>query len=212
MQTAFPSIPRPKKCRGTRRLHGFTRVEAVVVVVMVAMIGCLLLSSSSKAKMRSNRIFCAANLKQFGTGLRLFSNNQSPEHGRFAGKGGPALAWTNSAFSIPSEFADAKGWICPSDSARVNFLKTNAPAGLSTNLNGFVGPANLENLLGYFYGVLSDETSPATLLGGDRNLTAGQARSPDGPDVSPMWSYGGKGPVSLGGGLSSPLEPNCGWN
>jgi len=86
--------------------------------------------------------------------------------------------------------------------------------------NGFANPAFQENCLSYFYGMSARETGPDTLLAGDRNITANQARHPNGPDVAPMWSFAGVGPS--GGALGVPLgsiglwksnaPPNCGWN
>jgi hypothetical protein len=96
----------------------------------------------------------------------------------------------------------------------------NGPTDFSDSTNGFANPVFQENCLSYFYGMSAKETEPNTLLAGDRNITANQARRPNGPDVAPMWSFAGKGPS--GGALGIPLgsigpwergaAPNCGWN
>ena len=67
-----------------KRLHrnsskGFTLVELLVVIGIIALLISILLPSLSRAREIANRAKCAANLKQVGEMMQLYANEQNPQ-------------------------------------------------------------------------------------------------------------------------------------
>src|SRR5687767_3680238 len=71
-----------------RGKSGFTLVELLVVIGIIALLISILLPALNAAKERANRVKCASNLKQIGMGLLLYSNDNKNVYPR--GKTNPA--------------------------------------------------------------------------------------------------------------------------
>jgi prepilin-type N-terminal cleavage/methylation domain-containing protein len=72
---------KPSNTKGT----GFTLVELLIVIAVIAILAALVLPALSSAKQSAKRTVCLNNLKQINLGLRMYaddSNDRSPWVGR----------------------------------------------------------------------------------------------------------------------------------
>lgn len=86
MHRVFPSP--------ARRQSGFTLVELLVSLGVIAILASILLSASSTAQESANRTKCLGNIKQLGGALTQYAadnNNFGPYDGREAGIDSPAI-------------------------------------------------------------------------------------------------------------------------
>jgi hypothetical protein len=151
------------------KVAGITLIEVVLVIVVVLFLLSMLLPATHRACCKSSRISCVNNLKQIGVAYRIWSNDngarfpamQSVANGGWSdlltnANQGP-LCWTNYAIMANEMGQSPRIIICPAEArwAADNF----------TNL------ANKN--VSYLVGVTTDDSTPQSLLGCDRNLAPG---------------------------------------
>ena len=181
-----------------------TLLEVVVVIVILGVLISMLLPRSG-AKQKAPRISCINNMKQIGTAYRIWENDNGDKYPtqqaeEFKGMQGilsnsvNAGRFTYLTYAImQNEMGQSpKIVLCPSDDRTAN---TNFYYGLQNapKEKGYTWPAptaygSFDNTnVSYFCGVGANDTSPQSVLGGDRNLgnggvidiTSGVVRSPE---------------------------------
>jgi len=93
---------------GTRKTKGFTLVELLVVIGIIALLISILLPSLNRAREQANRVKCASNLRQIGQGLQMYANENKGNFPRTYFKVGAGLTLDNTGYKDPNSF-DPKG-------------------------------------------------------------------------------------------------------
>jgi len=150
-----------------KSLSAFTKLDVMIVVGTLVMLAVWLTYTQRRGmrapRMGAARVNCASNLKQVGLGFRMWAN----DHGdRFPWQVPAAEGGTKEFAQLPyatlhyvivsNEFNSPKILTCVADQNRVRTNNWEVPLHLS---------------LSYFAGLNADETKPATILSGDRNIS-----------------------------------------
>jgi competence protein ComGC len=159
------------KQKAMRDMSAFTRIELVVVIVVVAVVlASMILPRFQHTKQRS-RISCGNVLKVIGVGYRVWAadhGGRNPAE-QTAAKGGwgdfltnadqGAICWTNFAIVSNELGQSPRQVVCPADEREP---ATNFTTDFKDNTH-----------LSYFVGVSANDNYPQSIQGGDRNLGNG---------------------------------------
>jgi prepilin-type N-terminal cleavage/methylation domain-containing protein/prepilin-type processing-associated H-X9-DG protein len=144
-----------------RRLRGFTLIEVITVIVIIALLSLVLLPAMIRAKRQRLQKGCVNNLKQVGLAFRLWSGDSGDQYSMAYSTnehGTKEYIYTGDVFRhfqiMSNELMTPDVLACPAD----NRLPAKSFALLS-NSN-----------VSYFVSVDAIETSPQMMLSGDRNI------------------------------------------
>lgn len=139
----------------------FTRLELVIVILILAVLVVLFIPAYSNARAKAQRIRCASHLKGIGISMKVWANDHGDKFPTMVSTnlgGSLEFAETGQVFrhfqATSNETYTTDRLTCPSDSRR----------------RGLDWPTLANSNVSYFIGLDADETSPQFLLAGDRHL------------------------------------------
>ncbi len=168
-----------KTVHPNRRSRGFTWVELLVVIGVLALVAALLLPALAAAKHKHARIGCVNNLKQFGIAFRLWEGDHGDKYPmqfartnnetmKLVTSGNTYLLWQ----TMSNELSTPKILHCPEDKQRTNAVSFS---------QGF-SDANIS----YFFSLDTVEAYPNMILDGDDNLAVDGVRVK--PGILNLWT------------------------
>lgn len=108
------------------RARGFTLVELLVVIGIIALLISILLPSLNRARETANRVKCASNLRQIGQAILMYSDDDKGPYPRTGYYPSTSMAGGATAYSVNDE-----GWGASGDTGA-----TDPFGGTSTTANG----------------------------------------------------------------------------
>ncbi len=90
----------------SKQTKGFTLVELLVVIGIIALLISILLPSLNRARETANRVKCASNMRQIGQALLLYSNENRNAYPRTQYTVGSDLLLDNTGFASAVSFTN----------------------------------------------------------------------------------------------------------
>jgi len=194
------------------RAGGFTLVELLVVIGIIALLISILLPSLNRARETANRVKCASNLRQIGQAILLYSNDSKGPYPRGIYSGSATLQLSTATATIGTQVYGFSTLGIPSGTA--NNAATDPFAGAGTQFINNVPVAlylllRTEDITSAVF-VCPSSNATADVYGGGTNTALNQV---DFTNIQNNLSYSYADPYpdtnALGGGymMVQGLEP-----
>ena len=184
----------------TNRIRGFTQIELLVVIGVLALLAAMVFTALNAAKRKAERINCVYTLAPIGLAFRIWEGDHNDKYPmRFAltnsetmkmmASGNAYVLWQ----TMSNELSTPKILHCPADTKRI--AATNFTTGFSD--------ANIS----YFFSLDAFESYPQMILVGDDNLIVDGVRVK--PGILNLWTnniawtkerHGGSGNIGMADG------------
>ena len=102
----FKPVPKFSLKSSVRR--GFTLIELLVVIAIIAILAAMLLPALTKAKLKTQGIYCINNLKQLMVGWQMYTHDNN-DYIVYALHGGGAQG--GAGFTLPGTSTHVYGWV-----------------------------------------------------------------------------------------------------
>lgn len=136
--------------------RGFTLVELLVVMAIIALLTAFLLPALSRARESARIKVCMSNLKELGLACRMFADEHAghwpPRHVPYFRTYAPdMICWSffDGAYMYPEYFNEIELTICPSDSEWFPQVENNLSRGVGHGWNAAPEPNPVKNRATY---------------------------------------------------------------
>jgi type II secretory pathway pseudopilin PulG len=144
-------------------IQAFTRIDLLLVVILLALLAVLLLPVLAQAKAKARRAQCLSNLKEIALGYRVWAYAHSDRFPWSVSQtnGGTleAADWADHDRACSNEFQSPKVLVCPSDREKC----------IAAHWSVLDGGRNVS----FFVGLDAEESKPQSIVAGDRNVNGG---------------------------------------